>query len=159
MSCKHENQIATRRILANGVITVSMQCQECGSGFSREKSKFKVNELPPFDESIKEQYRNEQSEKYDRLRRQFEEEQASRTGEWWNRYNSYLNSTHWRNVRVLVLRRDLYCQVCFESKSTQAHHLTYHSFNRWGMSFPVECVGVCEKCHGNLHSDPISMMP
>jgi hypothetical protein len=36
--------------------------------------------------------------------------------------------------------------------SAQVHHLSYTSYNRYGFSFPVECVGVCMSCHGKLGS-------
>lgn len=82
---------------------------------------------------------------------QFEYERKNHIGQFWTEYNAYLNSEHWQHIRHQVLQRDELCQVCFRMDSTQAHHLSYASFKKYGMSFAIECIGVCSSCHDNLH--------
>lgn len=139
--CEHSATDKRRRTLSNGVITVVLQCLDCGSAV-RSLPKFgeTVETLPEYDPIIKEA-------KFNAWQEQFQQQREAQSDEFWTSYNAYLNSQHWRNIRRLVLSRDPMCQVCFTKTSEQAHHLTYESFKRHGISFSVECVGVCAACH------------
>ena len=87
-----------------------------------------------------------------------EQEQAQKTNEWWQRYNAYLKSEHWKTVRAFVLKRDRVCQKCFKTWCEQAHHLSYETFNKYGFSFPAECVGICADCHETIHEQSIAVL-
>ncbi len=106
--------------------------------------------MPPYNPTIKELYQQAEKEKWEAKRAQFLYEQENRVGEWWTRYNNYLRGGNWTRVRAVVLRRDPMCQVCFSNHSNQVHHLSYESYNKHGITFPVECVGVCSTCHEQL---------
>lgn len=151
MGCSHETRVATQRILSNGTLTVSLQCQKCGSGLAARKDKYQISTLPPFDESISVRYKEQLMEELGQQRAQFLSDQESRSGQWWVDYNSYLASEHWKAVRRMVINRDRICQKCFTRPSDQAHHLSYYTYNRFGFSFPAECVGLCRLCHEIIH--------
>jgi len=151
MSCNHENAIPTRRVISSGITIVSLQCQRCGSGRAAKMSEYKVESLPDFDSSIADRYRQQIAQEWQSKQIQRVYEQVTKTGDWWQKYSAYLRSDHWRSVRRLVVERDRICQVCLKASSVQAHHLSYTSFNRYGVSFSVECVGVCAPCHDSLH--------
>jgi len=104
MGCKHERRIATRRVLSNGAVTISLQCQRCGSGLAAKKF---------FDDSLPDKYREELMSAWKDRERLLLSEQENRSSEWWTKYNLYLCSDHWRAVRKLVLLRDQLCQRCF----------------------------------------------
>lgn len=144
--CQHPRQEKRRRTLVNGVTTVVMQCLDCGSQVrSLPKAGEIISKLPEFDHAIKETQRSLMTEEWEKKR-------AEESARFWENYEAYLNSWHWKRVRQIVLERDPMCQVCFSLPSQQAHHLTYESFKRYGISFAVECVGVCVECHENkLH--------
>jgi hypothetical protein len=118
---------------------------------SLQKARFIVSNLPWFDTEIENAWLAESNKAFQEARKNEDAAQAMREGEWWERYNLYLESEHWQRVRNIVLRRDTICQVCFEVVARQVHHLTYQSYNNVGMSFSVECVGVCNQCHDKLH--------
>ncbi len=151
MGCEHANRVATKRILTNGILTVSLQCQQCGSGQARSMSEYNVNALPDFDESIKPRYEQELKREWEQSRAKFLHEQATHSGDWWDKYKSYLESSEWKLVRNWVLKRDEICQCCFSQSANQAHHLSYETYNKHGFTFPAECVGVCEDCHNRMH--------
>jgi hypothetical protein len=143
--CSHQRTEARKRTKSNGIVVVTMQCLDCGRSLGEKaKGQFNLDKLPAYDPDL-----------YDRLweaaQPAREKEMAEASAEWWKRYNDYLQSEHWRKVRQKVLDRDYLCQVCFSARAVQAHHLSYESFKRWNVSFPIECVGVCVACHEKLH--------
>lgn len=147
MNCRHLNTEPRRRTKSNGIVVVSIQCLDCGmSRGERSKQSFDVSKLKDFDDSIPERFLALQ-------KLELESHLREEHDRWWASYHDYLLSEHWRNVRRIVLARDPICCVCFSSSSAQAHHLTYESFNKHGISFPVECVGVCDICHDRLHKE------
>ena len=139
--CQHVRTEKRRRTLSNGVITVALQCLDCGSCLrSLPKAGEDVAAMLEFDPAIKTAYDQQWL-----AAAQVATEESS--AEFWNRYQAYLLGPHWRQLRLIVLQRDPVCQVCFEERSVQAHHLSYESFRRYGFSFSTECVGVCYDCH------------
>lgn len=110
-----------------------------------------MDALPDYDPGIGERYRKLCHEQAQRESAHLAWEQENKMGKWWERYNTYLNSDHWKQVRRRVIQRDVVCQVCFHLSASQAHHISYSSFNKYGVSFPIECVGVCESCHDSMH--------
>lgn len=151
MSCSHEVCVPTRRVNSNGIETVFLQCQRCGSGRCGKKSDYDMSALPDFDESIKERYMEEWRRRAAESNRKFLQEQEEKSSEWWQKYNDYLRSPHWMAVRSKVLRRDPICQKCMCRGSVVAHHLTYLTYNQLGFTFPCECVGLCSNCHDEIH--------
>lgn len=66
------------------------------------------------------------------------------------KYQEYLKSEKWKNIKQLVFKRDKFtCQGCLtETKNLQAHHLTYERvYNE--MCFDL--ITLCRKCHSNIH--------
>jgi hypothetical protein len=70
-------------------------------------------------------------------------------------YQTYLNSSRWKDKRDKVFSRDGYiCQKCNQNKASQVHHLTYERiFNE-----PLQdLLSVCAKCHEEIHYYYISV--
>ena len=68
-----------------------------------------------------------------------------------NKLRPYYLTENWHTVSAIVIARDVTCQMCHAASAVQAHHLTYKSVNSLGITFPVECVGVCLECHESIH--------
>lgn len=117
-------------------MVVWLQCQNCGSGRAGKNSDFKMEELPEFDESIRDRFNAEDRKQREEKHRTFQEELQNKTEEWFQKYNEYLSSPHWYAVRRAVLNRDRLCQSCFSGHSTISHHLSYATYSRSGFSFP-----------------------
>lgn len=131
-----------------------LQCQACGGGRAIKKEGHNLNALPQHDPSIRESHlqrcREQWAKEADERQSDYELQKLQQGAEWFGKYNLYLNSEHWRQVRRRVLHRDPVCQHCFENSSQQAHHLSYRTYNTFGFSFPQECVGVCVGCHDQI---------
>lgn len=131
---------------ANGATSIRNQCLICGfSGGDMPSNTADKWQLSEFDESLQKKWFAESSEL-------FRAEQERLSDEWWRKYSAYLGSPHWEAIRRRVLKRDAICQVCFGRPSEQAHHISYSSYSKWGISFAEECVGVCIPCHTELHA-------
>jgi len=78
-----------------------------------------------------------------------------KTGDFWSDYDRYLQSSHWAELRQIVIKRDgNKCQNCFRTvliESAHVHHISYDGFKRTGKSFAFECVALCRKCHKEYH--------
>ena len=146
--CLHPNQSPRLFTKSNGATSVRFQCEDCGAGLQeKSKSGFNIAELKPFDFDKR---RLADEARFARYRSDADERKERERQEFFAAYNEYLITDHWESVRQIVLRRDPVCQVCFIKGSHQAHHLTYESFKAYGVSFAVECVGVCKPCHEKL---------
>lgn len=156
MDCQHVRQTPKVFTKSNGAVSVRLQCDDCGIGL-QEKPKigFKLSTLKPFDFELRRRWEEEQRLEWDRTRdereQELKKEEQRRRDEWFAAYNQHLVSEHWQRIRAEVLHRDHWCQVCFRNPPEQAHHVSYESLKRFGMSFAVECVGVCTVCHNPLH--------
>ena|SRR5688572_5365204 len=138
----------TVRKQRNNIVVVAKQCLHCGRSLGNvKKDQFDLSKLPEFSESRVESWR----QKYDAWAAEQKKNFELKQGEWWVRYNQYLNGKHWPRLRAFVMRRDPTCQVCFNAPSEQVHHVSYEGYKKFGISFPVECVGVCMRCHDWLH--------
>lgn len=139
--CQHARTDKRKRTLSNGVVTVALQCLDCGKMVrSLPKSGENMTILPEFDFVLQQRERIEREIAWAK-------QSAENSDEFWRNYNAYLGCGHWQKLRRLILNRDPFCQVCFVKQSVQAHHLSYDSFKRYGFSFVTECVGVCYDCH------------
>jgi len=65
------------------------------------------------------------------------------------RYEEYLHSKEWQELRLKVLKRSNFqCEGCGESNSLDIHHLTY---DRIGDELLIDLVALCRDCHGKIH--------
>ena len=147
---KSETRLRTKR---NGQTAIYKQCKTCGSSVGnpiakKNYSNDELEKLPIWDEQLSFKYNNKRNESL-QLAQQAEEERSS--NEWWNHYNSYLDSHEWKKVRKRVLERDKWlCQGCLEKQASQVHHLTYEHA---GEELLFELISVCDSCHDRLHAD------
>lgn len=149
--CPHTSTEVRRRTIAGGTIVSAVQCLTCGKAIKTVTRQKDYQLLPAFDTNLENWGREQISSYYRRQHEVFDYEQKNKVGKWWEEYNQYLDSSHWKHIRNIVLSRDLFCQVCFNRTSSQAHHLSYASYKKYGISFPIECIGVCDECHDALH--------
>jgi len=64
---------------------------------------------------------------------------------WRQRYNAYMRSDEWRQVRQAALARaQQQCQECGERNRLEVHHLTYE---RLGRERPNDLRVLCDSCH------------
>lgn len=153
-SCEHAVSEIRAQTISGGSIRYIRQCLKCGHTVGQAIGKDRVPKPPPsFDDALKFLWDAQMEDAYNEYRRTQSDEQRKKSSEWWKRYNDYLKSDHWQRVRRHVLIRDEICQKCFRYHSDQAHHLSYESYNRYGYSFAIECVGVCSQCHLEIHND------
>lgn len=152
--CGHDHSRATRAVKSNGVACVYIQCCCCGERLKEvSKRDYDVDSLPAFDESL----RSATRERNRRLRDEvFENAKQKQVADWWAGYNDYLNSAHWRRLRLSIVRRDGYrCQNCFDEVTeytAHVHHTSYVGYQRVGYSFAFECVTLCQDCHARYHA-------
>jgi 5-methylcytosine-specific restriction endonuclease McrA len=132
----------TRRVQSNGVVVACRQCRVCGSNLGCvPKSGTPIDDLPAWDDGLRETYLKARSEELAGLVRQ-------RKAEFNGWYQEYLASDRWKSLRGLVLRRDGYiCQACLSAPASEVHHLVYNL----GHEAAFELVAVCAGCHDRLH--------
>ena len=64
-------------------------------------------------------------------------------------YASYMKSRAWRRVRLAVIRRaGGVCERCGRWPIVNVHHLSYQRVGEEPLS---DLLGVCSKCHKDLH--------
>jgi 5-methylcytosine-specific restriction endonuclease McrA len=96
------------------------------------------------------QYRARELE-WEKRRIELAAEREQESLKWWAAYDAYRQTPEWQRIRAAVLRRNPICQGCGINRSTQAHHLTYETYNRLGITMLFELVAVCEDCHRLIH--------
>lgn len=65
------------------------------------------------------------------------------------KYELYLTSDHWRELRQKVLERDGHaCSQCPVRARLHVHHLTYERMGRERLD---DLVTLCEDCHRKVH--------
>lgn len=130
------------------------QCTRCGEWVGgwikhNEISDSEKEFIKPFDETIRENYNSTRSDLYVELSKIRDEKccaEIEKKREW---YREYLKSPEWKGKRLKVLARCGYlCEGCGIYKASQVHHLTY---NNVGNEFLFELVGLCSKCHSEIH--------
>lgn len=69
------------------------------------------------------------------------------------KYENFLQTIYWKNVRKLVLERDGYaCTKCGSEGPLHIHHLTYvNHFNE--LEHLEDLITLCKECHRNIHKD------
>lgn len=72
---------------------------------------------------------------------------------WQKKYDKYLRSVTWKNIRNKVMIRDKnICQACLSKPARAVHHLSYATYNQTGFSPAYDLVAVCHGCHRRIHS-------
>src|SRR3990167_766398 len=66
----------------------------------------------------------------------------------YNKYESYLLSDEWAELRRRQLKHQKRCQACGTEKNLHAHHMTYH---RLGHEKLKDLKTLCGSCHRILH--------
>jgi len=144
-TCAHERAYTARRKIASGVAPWLL-CPDCGHSRALKKIDHPdLNELPEFDENVRERIwdQNHQlwSEKHER-------EREERHQKWWDEYNAYLASPEWlaRRRKVLTRAQGL-CEACLERPATQVHHTSYKHVRNEPL---FELRAVCTICHEQI---------
>lgn len=155
-ACDHAKTKVVRFTQRNGVIIVRRQCQRCGAqvGGNLPKAEYNPDKLPEWDDSIKNRWWEARGQRSQEL---YEQERKVENADWFRRYNVYLNSEHWQQLRRRVIARDNFrCQNCFcrvTDDSAQVHHISYDGYKRLGQSFAFECITLCYSCHRRFHAE------
>lgn len=64
-------------------------------------------------------------------------------------YQEYLNSPHWKEIRLKALRRaGNRCQLCSSTNNLNVHHNTYKNKGHEDLN---DLVVLCRKCHSKFH--------
>lgn len=64
-------------------------------------------------------------------------------------YQDYLQSAHWRQVRLEALdRAGNKCQLCSRKQTLEVHHNTYENL---GCELPEDLIVLCDRCHAKHH--------
>ena len=155
--CDHAERRPTAKRDSLGRITVVMQCP-CGAALGilryADLNGLPLGDLPPFDEAAHEAlttavWKAEQARRD--LERRMSEDAPRAEGDWWERYDAYLESPAWREKRELVLRRDRgRCKAQLHGcrgSATEVHHVRYTHVGREPL-FDLEAV--CGHCHRDL---------
>lgn len=153
-----------RRKIADGRIMVYEQCRRCGrSPKSLKKADFDIESLPWFDDRLAQEYDSNRQAAYESarinwlndleiVRQEQESQKREQSAEWWRKYNQYLRSQQWYDIRKRVLERDNnICQACLRNKASQVHHLSYELYDQLGRSAAFELVAICYQCHKAIH--------
>jgi 5-methylcytosine-specific restriction endonuclease McrA len=155
--CDHPHVELRRRtfqVSGKPVAHIWRQCTRCGKGFRATKkphplSSVRVADLEPYDEELEGIWQAAWRTRLDELRRQ---RNAQETEAWRSRYEAYLQTPAWQEIRERVLARDGHvCQGCLGQSglpATQVHHLTYDHLRE---EFGWELVAICRACHERLH--------
>lgn len=152
--CNHDATIMVRFTNAAGVVSVRWQCQRCGGhqGDIKRKDVDDVDSLPAWNDDLRQRF---WQEKADRRQQLYDMRQQAKRDDWFARYNQYLNSRQWHDLRRKVIYRDKFeCQNCFvrvTESTAHVHHLSYDGYKRLGQSFAFECITLCRNCHVEYH--------
>lgn len=154
MSCEHEQQRLTRRVVRGGAVQYTYQCVTCGWALKqpiphhRVRAEFPGVEIPDFDEGLERRHMDERLAAQQAKR---EAESAASRAAFFLQYDTYLKSDAWAAKRKLVLARCCdRCEGCGSAAATEVHHLTYdHVY----AEFLFELVGLCKPCHERVHAD------
>lgn len=151
--CKNPYEIITIDHKSNGNIALYYQCTNCGGSSNRTKPLSRKK----YGEQIRSEFSNSMFEKYHENKRSEGKILAERKS-WYNKTNSrrykyqkYLTSEKWKNIREKVKERDNFlCQQCKLKKAEEVHHLNYENVFNEKME---DLISVCSECHMELHNN------
>lgn len=67
-------------------------------------------------------------------------------------YDNYLESSHWRNIRLRVAKRENYvCQIC-GVKTKNLFHVHHLNYSRVGNEHSKDLAFLCVPCHNKHHN-------
>lgn len=99
----------------------------------------------PFDTDIREKRWKDKSAYYQSLKAT---EIQTASSAWWRWYNTYLESSVWKEKRrAVLLRAQGVCEGCRNAMATEVHHLTYERVGREPL---FDLVAVCKPCHDEI---------
>jgi hypothetical protein len=149
-------------LMERGARRLREQCADCGKLLPVFlKHSIATPATPDVDlEGAREALRKEQEfwrQRWDSRLRQANEEREQENQRWWDRYNAYLQTDEWLDLRARVLGRARnICEGCHERQATAVHHLSYEHVTE---EFLWELVAICETCHRRIHDFPLDGVP
>jgi len=154
--CEHTDVKLTRRPDSMGRIHVWKQCQRCGYSLGAVgKTGLDIDSLPEWDESLRQSWEDRRRQRANELREEAAAAANVKQTDFWNQYDDYRQSDHWKALRRRVIARDHFqCQNCFcrvTEGSAHVHHISYQGLKDVGHSFAFECVTLCRSCHIDYH--------
>lgn len=149
LECDHKSIKIRYRTASNGSVMYRRQCTRCGemvgSWIPHEKI-LKKESIEPIDDGLSANYRKSKFELTQLINKTIRDNEKFDFDEW---YTNYLQSDEWANKRGLVFDRcNKICEGCRLKEATVVHHKTYANVGR---EFLFELVGVCERCHTEIH--------
>ncbi len=151
--CKDPFDIYVFKYNGTTVTGVHIQCRNCGGCMNMTKP------LPikQYGNLTKGEFSNERQTEW-KVNRQKENDEiyiadkVIRDSKFtFYQYQAYLQSEHWRSLRLLVLERDNWlCQspLCKPEKATDVHHLSYENLGNESLD---ELISYCRNCHKVVH--------
>jgi hypothetical protein len=151
--CHNPNVIQIHTQFANDTIHKRNFCKNCYKIFKTHKKvpgeklyfldKYRTEKARELYNNYRDQYSKRWSDIY-KLQHRFQVQS------WNEKYEKYLNSNEWKELRQRILNRDKYiCQICKTNKAVQVHHLTY---KRLGNEQDFDLISVCLPCHELEHT-------
>lgn len=144
--CAHARTKLWVVVQSNGAEHVRPICENCHyllPALPKQSVGERLSALPRIS------YRDAVERHHEHERGAYKERERDRRAAFFAKYDEYLRSAAWRDLRSQVmLRAKATCEGCLRSAATQVHHLTYeHVF----AEFAFELVAVCDDCHARLH--------
>jgi hypothetical protein len=148
--------ILTRRRTSNAVVTVHIQCGNCGKSRSGalKRADFPYwQDFAPWSDELIDRHRERINTCHAETRAAMGQNRAEHAAEAAQRRADYalwlLRSPEWRTLRDRVMRRAMFiCEACLANKAGDVHHITY----QLGKLPPAwELRAVCRTCHDRLH--------
>lgn len=149
--CAHEEQATVARTYGNGASAAWLQCVACGGGIRAVKTSIPLAELPPWSGELQERFRSAAREEIERRQNAVAMEREARGADWWARYDAYLLTPRWQELRRRVLARSRgLCEAFMDGcnrTATEVHHLTY---DHVGDEPIFDLAAVCHRCHDRI---------
>lgn len=150
--CHNPNVIQIHTQFSNDTIHKRNFCKNCYKIFKAQK-KVQGEKLFYLDKNrtdiARELYYKYKSDFCKRKYQIFENARKLTQANWYDKYETYINSDAWKEKRKNILIRDNYiCQICKTNKAVQVHHLTY---KRLGNEQDFDLISVCLPCHELEH--------
>lgn len=157
--CRKPDFHKVRYTSSNNAIHVREQCRNCGLVTSESiggYNKMEKDRLPGADMVKKNladtahgkcwKWLSERRQSgYDALKENYDTY-------WWQQYKTYLQTSSWKDKRLLALKRDNNtCQCCMLRPATEVHHETYRYVDFKGGEPLFDLISMCEECHDTLH--------
>lgn len=142
-NCQHTE--VRRRVIKGGAIQYRHQCLKCGEAVGCAVAARSVPaHVSDFDESLLEDFRRARLADYHYVKNKSK-------ADFWQNYNTYLQSPEWKRKREKVLQRAKgVCEGCGDRQATQVHHTTY---DHVGRELLFELVAICNECHEVCHDE------